>query len=91
MSGYISGNIRVGWSMSERDLGIDKIQREMTMDELRTTFERIEGAITRVIGDGCMDVHIDGDDKEPVRIYLNVSVGMNDMKLALERRMRKPH
>jgi len=81
MSDYVAGSIKVGWSIRERDLGIDKIQRELTKDELRAMYDRIEEAVTEAVGGDYVDVYLDGKDKEPVRVYLDICAGMNDLEI----------
>lgn len=45
----VSGTIRVRWSISERDLGIDGIERRLTSEELRALYDHIEDALTRAL------------------------------------------
>jgi len=81
MSDFVSGSIKVGWSISERDLGIDKIQRELTKDELRAMYDRLEEAVTEAVGGDYVDVYLDGKDKAPVRVYLETCAGLNDLEI----------
>lgn len=81
MSESIAGSIKVGWSISERDLGIDKIQRELTKQELRAMYDRIEEAVTGALGGDYVDVYLDGEDKPPVRVYLDLCAGMNELEI----------
>lgn len=68
----VSGIIKIGWSISERDLGIDGIKRELTSEELRDLYDRIEDALTRALP-RIVDVHIGGEEKPPVRVVFEVN------------------
>lgn len=81
MSDSIAGTIKVGWSIRERDLGIDKIQRELTKKELRAMYDRIEEAVVGAVGGDYVDVYIDGEAKPPVRVYLDLCAGMNELEI----------
>lgn len=81
MSDSIAGTIKVGWSIRERDLGIDNIQRELTKNELRAMYDRIEEAVAEAVGGDYVDVYIDGKDKAPVRVYLDLCAGMNELEI----------
>lgn len=81
MSESVAGSIKVAWSIREHDLGIDKIQRELTNKELRTMYDRIEEAVTEAVGGDYVDVYIDGKDKAPVRVYLDLCAGMNELEI----------
>ncbi len=81
MSDSITGSIKVGWSIRERDLGIDKIDGELTPNELRAMYDRIEEAVTGAMGGDYVDVYLDGKGKKPVRVYLDICAGMNDLEI----------
>lgn len=81
MSESIAGSIKVGWSIRERDLGIDKIERELTKKELLAMYDRVEEAVTGALGGDYVDVYLDGKNKAPVRVYLDICAGMNDLEI----------
>lgn len=81
MSESIAGSIKVGWTIRERDIGIDKIERELTKKELLAMYDRIEEAVTAALGGDYVDVYLDGKDKEPVRVYFDIYAGMNDLEI----------
>lgn len=64
---YITGTIRIGWTISECDLGIAGIDREL----LRVLYARIEDALTSALPQ-ILDVPIDGEEKPPVRVVFKV-------------------
>jgi hypothetical protein len=46
----IAGTIQVGWSIDERGLGVDHIQRELTKGELAALYDRIGDLVGPVNG-----------------------------------------
>ena len=46
----IAGTIQVGWSIDERGLGVDHIQRELTKGELAARYDRIADLVGQVNG-----------------------------------------
>lgn len=66
---YIAGTIKIGWSISERDLGIDGLERELTSEELRELYDRIEQVLAAAlprrvrVGDVRVVLEILGDDE----------------------------
>jgi len=65
----MGGTIKVGWQISERGLGIEHIQREMTKDELAKLYERIEELVCAAFHQR-VTVWIDGEDKPGVDVFL---------------------
>lgn len=65
----VSGMIKIGWSISERDLGIDVLERELTSEELRELYDRIEQVLADAltprarVGDVRVFLEILGDDE----------------------------
>lgn len=53
----VSGTIKIGWSISERDLGIADIKRYLTSEEERELYDRIELALTDALP---QTAHVDG-------------------------------
>lgn len=69
MSDMIGGTIKVGWQISERGLGIEQIQRELTNEELTKLYERIEELVCAAFHQR-VTVWIDGEDKPGVDVFL---------------------
>lgn len=69
MSDHVAGSIKVGWQISERGLGIEQIERELTNKELTKLYERIEELVCAAFHQR-VTVWIDGDDKPGVDVFL---------------------
>ena len=69
MSNTIGGTIKVGWQISERGLGIEQIQRELTKEELTKLYDRIEELLASAFHQS-MKIWIDGEDKPGVDVFL---------------------
>jgi len=74
---HIAGTIRIGWSISERDLGIAGIERDLTRAEIMRLVDRIEDAVTSVIHDR-VDVWIDGEESPPITVHVEI---MGDLEI----------
>lgn len=69
MNATVGGAIRVGWQITERDLGIAHIQRELTQEELGQLYERIEELLCAAFHQR-VTIWIDGEDKPGVDVFL---------------------
>lgn len=65
----VAGTIRLGWQISEKGLGIDHIQRELTRDELNKMFDRIEEILSSAFSQK-VTIWIDGEEKPGVDVFL---------------------
>lgn len=61
----VSGRVVVEWSVRERDLGT-------TEEQVARARERLDDLLSAAVPQW-VDLYIDGDDKAPVRIYLERS------------------
>ena len=77
---YMSGTIKVGWSISEKDLKIDQIQRDLTREEKLSLYDRIEESVTSSFSQ-VVDLLMDGEDQPPVRVHLEVTSGFTDLEI----------
>lgn len=79
MSDFVSGTIKVGWSIDERGLGIADIQGELTRAELNALYERITELVTQAFHQR-VTIWIDGEDKPPVDVFLEAT----DMEIEID-------
>ena len=79
MSDSIAGTIKVGWSIDERGLGVDHIQRELTKGELAALYDRIADLVGQAFHQR-VTIWIDGEDKPPVDVFLEAT----DMEIEID-------
>lgn len=84
----ICGTVKVEWSIDERGLNVAHIQRELTKAELLALYDRIEECLIGAIGGDYVDVYgdyvdvyIDGEEKPPVRVHIDMRAGMNELEI----------
>jgi hypothetical protein len=68
----VSGTIQVRWTISERDLQIAHIERELTPAELSTLYDRIGELVVEAFSQRAT-IWIDGEDKPPADVHLEVN------------------
>jgi hypothetical protein len=69
---FVAGTVKVEWCVSERDLKIADIERELTPQELRDLYRRIADVVTSAFHQR-VDVYVDGEAARPVTVVLDVS------------------
>ena len=77
---YVSGTIKVGWTITEKGLGLDKISGELTKEQKLALYDRIEEAVTAAFPDS-VDLYLDGEELAPVRVHLDVTSGFTDLEI----------
>lgn len=77
----VSGTMKIGWTINERDLGILGIDRDLTVKELSDLYDRIQEIVCSVLSQ-TVDIWIDGEDKPPVRVFLEPTpMGDEDIEI----------